>query len=169
MERSDRFPFRTALVLVLGAMVSACASADVAAIKKASDEEIKSIRVSDVQVVVDTAKPNPTLKTALEAELRDKLPECAQGTVDHRMDVTINDFEEAHTGQAIFFGDEIELQGRVLLTNVASGQQTGEYFVERSFFWGGVIGAAMMSDPESSLSEGFTESVCEEVFGVEPE
>ena len=167
MVRADRFRFRTLLVLALGAIVSACASADVSVIDKASEEEIKSIRVSEVEVVINTAKPNPALKAALEEELRETLPECATGTVDHRMDVTINDFEEAHTGQAIFIGDEIELEGRVRLTDAASGQQTGEYYVERSFFWGGLIGAAMMSDPEASLSEGFAESVCEEVFGVE--
>ena len=157
-----------AAVLLSALLLSACASADVSVIDHASEAEIRSIRVSEVAVNVNTAKPNPALKAALESELRDKLPVCARGNTDHRMDVDINDFEEANFGQAVLVGDEIELSGRVILTDAAQGQQTAEYYVERSFFWGGLIGAAMMSDPEATLSKGFTESVCEEVFGVDP-
>ena len=162
----------TSPVVVLGLValtLSACASADVSAIDKASEEEISNITISEVNVTINTAKPNPALKAALENELREKLPQCAKGNLEHRMDVTVNDFEEANVGQAIFIGDEIELDGRVELVDVSSGQKTGEYYVQRSFFWGGLIGAAMMADPEASLSEGFTESVCEDVFGVELE
>jgi hypothetical protein len=165
MFRSTAVLLRRLAVPALAAlMLAACASADVSVINKASDAAIRNVRVKDIAVTVNTAKPNPALKAALEQQLSENLAKCAKGTADHRMDVTINDFEEANIGQAIMIGDEIELEGRVLLTDLATNQPTGEYYVQRKFFWGGLLGAAMMSDPEASLSKGFAESVCKEVF-----
>ena len=90
---------------------------------------------------------------------------CATGTVPYRMDVRVLDFEDQNVGQAIMVGDGIELKGRVELTEVATGRSAGDYYIEHSFYWGGLIGAAMLSDDEKSLSREFAVSVCEEVFG----
>ena len=73
------------------------------------------------------------------------------------LDVTVTDFESQDVGKAIFLGDEIELKGRAEFADATRGQQTGAYFVENSFAWGGFLGAAMMSDAEVSLSKGFAE------------
>lgn len=145
--------------------LSACASSDVTGIKTASQAQIDGIRVSQVNVTLATPKPNDALQTALKEELEKAMPLCATGTVDHVLDVTVTDFESQDVGKAIFLGDEIELQGRAEFTDAASGDQTGAYFVENSFAWGGFIGAAMMSDAEKSLSEGFAKQICKEVFG----
>jgi hypothetical protein len=156
--------------IILGALalaVSACSSADVSAINTASPEQISGVSVSEVEVKFATPRPHPGLKAALESRLRTAMPTCATGNVAHRMQVTVTDFEDQNVAKSILIGDEIELAGRVELIDAASGVQTGEYFVTRSFFWGGFIGAAMMSDAEESLSDSFTESVCGEVFGVE--
>lgn len=150
-------------------LVSACASADVAVIKGASQDQIKHITVSEVDVSIDTPRPYPALKAALTSELTKALPKCAMGIVAHRMNVTVKEFSEQNVAQAIFVGDEIELGGSVELIDTASGDQVGEYYVKRSFFWGGFIGAAMMSDAEQNLSESFAESVCSDVFGVDIE
>ncbi|GAB4373151.1 MAG: hypothetical protein Kow00114_34990 [Kiloniellaceae bacterium] len=164
------FPFahprRLLLLSAAGALLglSACASADVSSIKAASQDEIQNIRVSAVTVRLETPKPNETLQAALQEELQSAMPLCATGTVDHRLDVVVTDFEDQDVGKAIFLGDEIELAGRAEFSDVASGQQTGAYFVENSFAWGGFIGAAMMSDAEKSLSEGFAKQLCKEVF-----
>jgi hypothetical protein len=146
--------------------LSACASADVSAIKVASQDQIHSIMVSDVDVVIDTPKPYPALKAALASKLTETVPKCATGTTAHSMKVTVREFEEQNVAKAIFIGDEIELGGTVELIDAASGDQTGEYYVKRSFFWGGFIGAAMMSDAEVNLSQKFAESICSDVFGV---
>ncbi len=155
--------------IVLGLLalsVSACASADVSAINTASPEQISSASVSDIEVKFATPRPHPGLKAALEDRLRKAMPTCATGSVSHRLVVTVTDFEDQNVAKSILIGDEIELAGRVELIDAASGVQAGEYFVTRTFFWGGFIGAAMMSDAEASLSDSFTESVCGEVFGV---
>lgn len=144
--------------------LASCASSDVSSIKAASQEEIRSIRVSEVNVTLATPKPNDALEAALREELESAMPLCATGTVEHRLDVIVTDFESQHVGKAIFLGDEIELEGRAEFTELASGQQTGAYFVENSFAWGGFIGAAMMSDAEVSLSKGFAEQLCKNVF-----
>ncbi|MEQ8354630.1 MAG: hypothetical protein RH942_03760 [Kiloniellaceae bacterium] len=144
--------------------LTACASSDVSSIKSASQDAIQSIRVSEVRVTLDTPKPNPTLQAALQEELEKSMPLCATGDVDHRLDVIVTDFEDQDVGKAIFLGDEIELEGRAEFTHLSTGLQTGAYFVENSFAWGGFIGAAMMSDAEISLSEGFAEQICKEVF-----
>jgi hypothetical protein len=144
--------------------LSACASSDVSSIKAASQEQIHSIRVSEVNVSLATAKPNPTLQAALKEELEKSMPLCATGDVDHRLDVTVTDFEEQDVGKAIFLGDEIELEGRAEFVHLTTGLQTSAYYVENSFAWGGFIGAAMMSDAEKSLSEGFAKQICKEVF-----
>jgi hypothetical protein len=151
---------------VLALTVSACASADVSTIKTASTEQISSANVSGVEVKFATPRPHEGLKATLEDRLRTAMPSCATGSVEHRMVVTVTDFEDQNVAKSIFIGDEIELAGRVELIDAASGAQTAEYFVTRTFFWGGLIGAAMMSNAEASLSDSFTESVCEEVFGV---
>lgn len=147
--------------------LSACTSAEVSSISAASKDQIRSIRVSEVNVVIQTGKPSPELQTALKQELEKSMPLCATGQIDHRLDVTITDYEEQDVGKAIFLGDEIELEGRAEFVDLASGSQTGAYFVENSFAWGGLIGAAMMSDAEVSLSKGFAEQICDEVFDVD--
>ena len=165
-----RFAFtarRLAAPFCAGALLglSACASAEVSSIKAADADQISSIRVAEINVTIDTVKPNEELKLALQEELEEAMPLCATGTVDHHLNVTVTDFESQDVGKAIFIGDEIELEGRAEFVDVASGAQTGAYFVENSFAWGGFIGAAMMSDAEESLSEGFAKQLCKEVFG----
>lgn len=158
---------RLPALLCAGALLalSACASSEVASIKAASADQIQSIRVSEVTVTLATPKPNDALQAALKEELEKAMPLCATGTTDHRLAVTVTDFESQDVGKAIFLGDEIELAGRAEFADAASGQQTGAYFVENSFAWGGFVGAAMMSDAEISLSKGFAEQLCKEVFG----
>ena len=146
--------------------LSACASSDVSGIDVATQEQIRNIRVSEVNVTMQIPKPNPRLQTALKDQLEQAMPRCATGGVDHRMDVVITDFEEADVGKAIFLGDEIELEGRVGLIEAGTGEKMGEYYVSNSFFWGGLIGAAMMADAEKSLSKDFASNVCKELFGV---
>ena len=153
-------PVLTCLVL------AACASSDVSGIDVATPEEISNIRVSEVNVTMQIPKPNPRLQTTLKDQLEQAMPRCATGGVDHRMDVVITDFEEADVGKAIFLGDEIELEGRVGLIEAATGEKKGEYYVSNSFFWGGLVGAAMMADAEKSLSKDFASNVCKELFGV---
>jgi len=147
--------------------LSACASSDVASIKAASQDQIHDIRVSEITVTIETPKPHPELQAALNKQLEEAMPICAKGAVDHRLNVVITDFEDQDVGKAIFLGDEIELKGRAEFDAVATGEQTGAYFVENSFAWGGFIGAAMMSDAEISLSKGFAENLCKEVFDVD--
>lgn len=167
MNRFVGFPARACVVLGLFALtLSACASADVAAINVAPEEQIRSIMVSEINVTLETPKPNPQLQVALTEELEKTMPVCATGETAHRMDVTITDFEEQDVAKSILIGDEIELEGRVEFTDISTGAQTGEYYVERSFFWGGFIGAAMMSGAERKLSEDFVDSICEEIFGL---
>lgn len=161
--RAQCFPILVCAAGLLG--LAACASSDVASINAATPEQLQNIRVSEVNVTLATAKPNDALQAALKEELEKAMPLCATGTIDHRLDVTVTDFESQDVGKAIFLGDEIELQGRAEFADAATGQQTGAYFVENSFAWGGLIGAAMMSDAEKSLSEGFAKQLCKEVFG----
>ncbi|HMA15837.1 MAG TPA: hypothetical protein VKP12_13690 [Kiloniellaceae bacterium] len=162
----SRFGSLAAALSVVGLLgLSACASSDVASIKAADADQIESIRVSEVTVTVATPKPNDALQAALKDALEKAMPLCATGMVDHRLDVTVTDFESQDVGKAIFLGDEIELKGRAEFADVANGQQTGAYFVENSFAWGGFLGAAMMSDAEKSLSDGFAKQLCKEVFG----
>jgi len=158
---------RSAGLLAAGALLglAACASSEVASIKAASTDQVQSIRVSEVVVTLDTPKPNDVLQAALKDELEKAMPLCATGTAGHRLAVIVTDFESQDVGKAIFLGDEIELAGRAEFTEAVSGTQTGAYFVENSFAWGGLIGAAMMSDAEKSLSEGFAKQLCKEVFG----
>ncbi|MEO3430687.1 hypothetical protein AAFN88_17670 [Pelagibius sp. CAU 1746] len=138
-----------------------------ASIKAASKDQIHDIRVSEVTVSVETPKPHPDLQAALKKELEAAMPVCAKGNADHSLNVVITDFEDQDVGKAIFLGDEIELKGRAEFNSVASGEQTGAYFLENSFAWGGFLGAAMMSDAEISLSKGFAENLCKEVFDVD--
>lgn len=156
---------RAALV-ILPLVLSACASSDVTGIGSATQDQIRGIRVSEVNVTLETPKPNPVLQATLKEELEKAMPLCAKGTVDHRMDVAITDFEDQDVGKAIMIGDEIELEGRVTFSDAATGTKTSEFYVENSFFWGGFLGAAMMSDAERKLSKDFAENLCEEVFGV---
>ncbi len=170
MKTLAGFPARNVFALgVVAVALSACASADVSAIKRVDQSTINSVKVTEVNVTVETPKPHPQLKAALAEELSKSVPACSKGEKPYVMNVAVVDFEEQDVAKSIFLGDEIELSGRVELVDAATGEQIGEYFVDRSFFWGGFVGAAMMSDAERSLSEGFAESVCEEVFGVAPE
>lgn len=158
---------RRAMFGLVALTASACSSADVSAIKAASQEQVGAVSVSEVEVVVSTPKPNPGLKVVLYDRLRNAMPICAKGNVPHRMIVTVTNFHDQNVAKSILIGDEIELAGRVELIEAASGDSVGEYFVSRSFFWGGFVGAAMMSDAEASLSDRFVESICSDVFQVD--
>lgn len=147
-------------------LLSGCASSDVATFKAATTNDVRNIRVTEVKVTLETPKPNPLLRATLMEELEKALPGCASGLVDHRMDVAVVNFEDQNVAQAVLIGDDIELAARVKFTNLTSNEVTGEYYLENSFFWGGFLGAAMMSNAERSLSRDFTESLCDEVFGV---
>ena len=163
------FPARSVFALGAAAFaLSACASADVAAIKRMEQDQIQMVKVTEINVTVETPKPHPQLKVFLNEELTKAMPNCATGDVPYVLNVAVVDFEDQDVAKSIFIGDEIELSGRVELLDASTKEKVGEYFVDRSFFWGGFVGAAMMSDAERSLSEGFAESVCEEVFGVAP-
>ncbi len=159
-----RFPAAFAVLAL-----SACAASDVSSIKAASEADIDAIRVTSVAVTMETPKPNPALEAALKEQLEKAMQRCADGDVDHRLDVAVTDFEEQDVGKSIFLGDEIELEGRAEFVNLANGDQTGAYYLENSFSWGGFIGAAMMSDAEISLSKDFAKNLCKEVFGVDLE
>ncbi|MDH3666631.1 MAG: hypothetical protein OEN23_06840 [Paracoccaceae bacterium] len=158
---------RIAGAVLLPVLLSACASSDVTGVTTASQDAVRSIRVSEVSVTMQTPKPNPLLEANMKSALEAAMGKCATGTVDHRLAITITDFEEQDVAKAILVGDEIELEGRAKFANAADETVTGEYFVENSFFWGGFVGAAMMSDAEKQLSEDFAANLCEEVFGVD--
>lgn len=146
-------------------LLTACASSEFEAVQAIGAAEVSSVRIAEIQVEVDTNRPNQELVQELSSNLRQATSTCATGTVPYRMDVRVLDFEDQNVGQAIMVGDAIELKGRVELTEIATGRSAGEYYLEQSFYWGGLIGAAMMSDAEKSLSREFAASVCEEVFG----
>lgn len=158
---------RLAGAILALAGLSACASSDVTSVTNASQDAVRSIRVSEVTLTMQTPKPNPLLEANMKSALEAAMGKCARGSVDHRLDVTITDFEDQDVAKAILIGDEIELQGRTAFTETATETVTGEYFVENSFFWGGFVGAAMMSDAEKQLSEDFAANLCKEVFGVD--
>ena len=144
--------------------LTACASSDLVKVQPVSQGQIDSIRVSKIEVVIDTPRPNPQLKHALLRELEGQLATCARGNTPHVARVTINEFEEQNVAKSIFIGDEIELGGKVRFINASSGAQAGEYYVKESFYWGGLVGAAIMSNATKNLSRDFAKSVCNKVL-----
>ena len=165
-----KIPTLSRVALVLAALtLPACASSDVSGINVARQDQIGAVNVLEVNVEMQIRKPNPVLQAALKDELEKAMPYCATGPIDHRLNVTITNFEDQDVARAIFIGDEIEVEGRVELVDMATDMQIGEYYVENSFAWGGLIGAAMMSDAEQSLSKDFAEVICAELFGVDLE
>lgn len=155
-----------ATLAIAAIALAGCASSDVTGVNVGAQDKVSAIRVAAVSVTMETPKPNPKLEAALKGELEKTMPRCAAGAIDHRMEVAVTDFEDQDVAKAILIGDEIELQARVRFVDTATETPTGEYFVENSFFWGGILGAAMMSEAERKLSQDFAENVCEEIFYV---
>ncbi len=156
-----------AVLLGCGALaLASCASSDVAAVKNIPQGSTSDIRVTSVAVKIDTPRPNPQLQAALKSELENRLATCATGKTPHRVSVVINEFETQDVAKSILIGDEIELGGRVYFRNSATGRQAGEYYVKESFFWGGVLGAAMMSNAHRTLSQDFAKTVCKKIIGA---
>lgn len=145
-------------------LLAACASSDLATVEPVSRGQMSTVRVTKVQVAIKTPRPNPQLKSALTRELTAQLATCARGTTPHVARVVINEFEEKNVAMSIVTGDDIELGGIVRFTNVASGAPAGEYYVKESFFWGGLEGAAIMSNAIKNLSRDFAKSVCNNVL-----
>lgn len=148
------------------ALVAGCSGGGVTGIQVASVSQLATVSVSEVEVTMEIPRPNPSLQAALRGQLQATMPKCARGDVPHKMFVAVTDFEDVDVAKAVLIGDEIELEGRVSLFNAETDEKIGEYYVENNFFWGGVVGAAMMSDAEQTLSADFAASVCEKVFGV---
>lgn len=157
----------SAIPMICGALaLASCASTDVAAVKNIPHDKSGDIRVTSVAVKIDTPRPNPQLQAALKSELESRLSTCATGKTPHSVNVVINEFETQDVAKSIFIGDEIELGGRVYFKNGATGKQAGEYYVKESFFWGGVLGAAMMSNAHRTLSQDFAKTVCKKIIGA---
>lgn len=164
------FSARNAVALGFAAFVlSACASSDVAPIKSANQSQINDIKVTDVAVSIETPRPQPTLKVALAEELNRTVPSCSKGETSHKLHVAVVDFEDQDVAKTVFLTDEIELSGRVELIDTATGEKTAEYYVDRKFAWGGLVGAALLSEAEKSLSEDFARIVCNDIFGADIE
>lgn len=159
-------PAVLAATITLG-LLAGCSSGDTAPIEVSSREAIASVRVSEVSVSSETPRPNPRLEATLKQTLESTMTRCARGTIDHRLEVIVVDFEDQDVGKTILIGDEIELEGRARLVRLADETRTGEFYVSASFFWGGVLGAALMSNAEKRLSEDFAARLCKDVFGVE--
>ena len=146
------------------AVLAACASSDLVKVQPGSRGQIDSISVSQVEVHIQTPRPYPKLRTALLQELQAQLATCARGNTPHVARVTITEFEEQNVAKSILIGDEIELGGKVQFVNAGSGAQAGEYYVKESFYWGGLVGAAIMSNATKNLSRDFAKSVCNKVL-----
>ncbi len=145
-------------------MLAACASSDLVKVEPVSRGQMNSIKVTRVEVVIDTPRPNPELQSTLKRELKAQLATCARGNTPHVAHVIINEFEEQNVAKSILIGNEIELGGRVRFTDAASGAPAGEYYVKESFYWGGLVGAAIMSNATKNLSRDFAKSVCNKVL-----
>lgn len=151
------------VLMVCGIIMLGCAGSSVTPANNVSRASINNVRVTGVSVTLDIAKPNEKLRRELRTELKRAQSKCAKGKVPHRVKVKITEFEAQNVAKTILIGDEIELSGKVSLVR-SGGGVTGTYFVNRSFYWGGVAGAALMANPEKSLSRDFSKSVCSKIF-----
>ena len=96
--------------------------------------------------------------------LNERLTACGNGKIPHTVRVTIREFEDQNVAKSILIGDEIELGGDVQVVKRANGRTVAEYYVKESFFWGGLAGAALMSNAEESLSRDFAEAICKKIL-----
>ncbi|ANK80504.1 MAG: hypothetical protein TEF_06585 [Rhizobiales bacterium NRL2] len=158
---------RAALAVTAFALLAACSTSDTAVVSAGTEQEIANTRASEVAVINNLPRPLPELDAQLNSQMMATMPRCALGARSHRAEITVTDFKEANTAKALLIGDDMELSGRVRFVDLSTNKVTGEYFVEESFFWGGIVGAAMMSNAAAKLSRSFAETVCKDVFGVD--
>lgn len=145
--------------------LAACSSSEVSRIQAASKQQLDQVSAADVIVEHDRVVRGDELTGPVKGELDNALAQCATGEVLHDVHVTLTQFDGANAGQAFLIGDSASMTGNVKIVEKATGALIGEYQVEGSLAGGGIIGAAMLSNPIGNLSKSFASAVCEDIFG----
>lgn len=145
--------------------LAACSSSQVSRIQAASKEQLDQVAAADVVVSHDRVVRGEELVGPVKGELETALTQCATGEVLHDVQVTLTQFDGANAGQAFLIGDSASMTGNVKIVEKSTGVLVGEYQVEGSLAGGGIIGAAMLSNPIGNLSKRFASAVCEDIFG----
>ena len=150
--------------LALVALTAACSSSEVSRIQAASKDQLASIAPQEVTVVHDRVVRGDELTGPIRGELQNALAQCATGTDPHNVEVTLIEYDPANAGQAFLIGDSASVSGRVKFIRPATQEIVAEYQVEGSLAGGGIIGAAVLSNPIGNLAKTFAETVCADIF-----
>lgn len=149
---------------LLIAVTAACSSSEVSRIQAASKEQLASIKANTVTVTHDRVVRGEELVGPVQGELQAALALCTTGAAPTDVEVTLVDYDGANAGQAFLIGDSASMSGRVKFIDSNTKAVVGEYQVEGSLAGGGIIGAAVLSNPIGNLSKSFAEAVCADIF-----
>lgn len=158
-----------ASVLLLGcALLSACSTNNVQAVKAAPVDRLANAGFAGATVELAIPNSSLTLQATLQQKMKDSLSGCLSGSQPTLIHVRIDAYKEQNGAMTMLIGDNTQLNGKVSVLNPADKSVLGEYYISEATGGGGLIAMAAMANAEANLSGRFADRVCNEVFNKKP-
>jgi hypothetical protein len=152
----------TLLALGLAGCVTYSSSDTIIAL---SAERAATASIGDIVLIDAPDTVSSDFPAIFQRQVRERMSECAQGTVPLRMEVKILALEGSNAATAYFVGDSNVIRAQVGLIDPATGQKVGDYDVSRSVGGGGLFAAVGLAQAEEQMSEALATDICERAFG----
>jgi hypothetical protein len=153
-----------AVVCGTAVLVSACASRPVSVLKPLPDVG----RVAVGTITIDYALRDPTEQTPeLEAAMKtamEQVKTCARGDQAMDLKIHVEHFHKRNIAASMLVGDSNSISGKVSFVPNGGGPAVGEYYVQELQTSGGVLGLAILSGAEETMSQRFAKHVCEKIL-----
>lgn len=100
---------------------------------------------------------------AFQSGVMEGLSECATGTTPLTVRVTLDGYQTANPGLALFAPAQSQISG-VATVYDAEGTEVGRYRIRRSFTMGGVGGMVVAAGAEKMMIDHFAGELCKQAF-----
>lgn len=157
---------KTSMMILAGALASSgCASSSgTSTVRGLASELVTGGRVTDVRLM-DGEAGSSEFRRAFTSRVHDRLNACARGSTPLILEISLDEFKGANVVVAALIPAQSKISGTARLLD-ASGETVGEYHIQRSLTAGGVVGATLAAQAETTMSQAFGDEVCKQAFGA---
>jgi len=151
--------------LVAAAFLGGCVSSGGGdTVKQIASNVSTSSYVDKIVLVSAPHNVSTTFPATFTEKVKSKLDRCATGKAPLRLEVMIIEFHQSNPAMTVLVGSSNLIKGTARLIDPATDAVVADYDVTRSVGAGGLLGAAIMADGESQMSDAFGDELCKRAF-----
>ncbi|MFW2341548.1 hypothetical protein [Brevundimonas sp.] len=102
-------------------------------------------------------------RDAFQSGVMSSMQQCATGATPLTVRVTLDGYQAANPGLALFAPSQSQISGVATLYD-AEGTEVGRYRIRRSFTMGGVGGMVAAAGAEKMMIDHFGDELCKQAF-----